>query len=83
MTAPTPTPTQVRHPWRAVARTAAAVLVALAVVAPEVLAGLHLDTTVVGAQVLVVAGGITRVLALPGVEAFLGRWLPWLAASPE
>ena len=31
--------------------------------------------------VLAIAGAITRVLALPGVEQFLQRFLPWLAAS--
>lgn len=80
------TPTQSQHPWRAVARTALAVISALAVAAPSIVDAItngdasRLGAT--GAVVLAVSGGITRVLALPGVNDFLERFLPWLAAAP-
>lgn len=34
-------------------------------------------------RILAVAAGITRVMALPQVERFLARFVPWLAAEPE
>ncbi|MFI6236632.1 hypothetical protein ACIBD9_23990 [Micromonospora sp. NPDC050784] len=40
------------------------------------------DTVPVVAQAFVVAGAITRVLALPGVDAWLRQDVPWLAAAP-
>jgi hypothetical protein len=67
----TPAPSQVRHPWRATARTVIALLVALLPVLPEVLGGLHFDATAFGAQTIAVAAGITRVMALPIVNDLL------------
>jgi len=79
-------PTQVRRPWRATLRTVFAGLVALATLAPEIFAGatLHDPSTATGlaAQALAVAGAVTRVLAIPGVEAFLREFAPFLAADP-
>lgn len=74
--------TQTRHPWRATLRTAFALLVAGLSLLPEVLAAADLDGTVIGAQTLVVTAAVTRVLALPAVDTFLARWVPWLAAEP-
>lgn len=76
------TPTQVVHHWRAVTRTLIAMSVGFLPLIPEALAGLHLDSTATGAQAIVVAGAITRTLALPGVEEWCKRWLPWLSAQP-
>lgn len=70
------------HPRRRTLRTALAVTVALCAMLPGVA-----DAAGVGATlpwlggVLAVASGVTRVLALPGVETFLRQWAPWLAAS--
>jgi len=78
-----PTPTQVARPWRATVRTAFAVIVALAAMLPLLIDAAGVDETlppVAGA--LAIAGAVTRVLALPAVEAFLGRFVPWLAADP-
>ena len=83
MTAPTPAPTQTQHPWRATVRTVFATVVALATLLPWLLAGAHLDGTVLGAQAIAVAGAVTRVLALPAVNAFLTEYVPWLAATPR
>ncbi|MBL6280142.1 hypothetical protein JMF97_28670 [Micromonospora fiedleri] len=77
----TPT-TQTRHPWRATVRTIFAVTVALLSLLPTIAVAGGIDDVPAVAQVLGVAAAITRVLALPGVEAFLQRFLPWLASAP-
>lgn len=80
----TPTPTQVRRPWRATARTVFAALVALAAMFPLLVDASGLDETagpIAGA--LAIAGAITRIMAIPQVEEFLTRFLPFLAADPE
>lgn len=76
-------PTQTRHPWRATARTIFAAAVALLSLLPVIAMTAGVDTVPAIAQVLVVAGAVTRVLALPGVERFLELYIPWLAASPN
>lgn len=86
MSTPIPAPpTQVRRPWRTTARSIFQFALALATLLPLLAAGVYTDVdqapAIVG-QILVVAGIITRVMALPGVEQFLRNWFPWLAASP-
>lgn len=76
------TPTQTRHPWRATLRTAVAATVALATLAPEIAVTAHVDTVPALVQVVGVCSAVTRVLALPRVDAWLRRYAPWLAASP-
>ena len=78
------TPTQVARPWRATVRTGLAVVVALAAMMPLLVDASGLDETAGPvAGVLAIAGAITRVMALPQVEAFLARFVPWLAADPD
>ena len=80
-TAPS-TPTQVRHPWRATIRTAVAVVIALAAMLPALVDASGLDDTwPPAAGALAIAGAITRVMALPVVDRFLARFLPWLSAD--
>jgi len=74
--------TQSRHPWRATIRTVFAAGVALLTLLPVIAATAGVDTVPAIAQVLVVAGAVTRVLALPDVERFMELYIPWLAASP-
>lgn len=76
------TPTQTRHPWRATLRTVVAAGVGLATLAPTIAAAAHVETVPAVAQVLVVTGAITRVLAAPGVDRWVRKYAPWLAASP-
>jgi hypothetical protein len=76
-------PTQTKYPWRATARTVFAAAVALLTLLPVIAATAGVDTVPAVAQVLVVTGAITRVLALPGVEAFMRAYVPWLAAEPK
>ena len=75
-------PTQTRYPWRATLRTLLAAAVALASLAPVIAVTAHIQAVPAVAQILVVTGAITRVLAMPAVDDFLRRNLPWLATSP-
>jgi hypothetical protein len=78
--------TQSKHPWRAVARTVFAAVVSLAAMAPLVYqAATQHDPAQAGgwsAVALAISAGITRVLAVPAVNVFLQRFLPFLAAEP-
>lgn len=77
-------PTQLRRPWRSTVRTTFQALVALCLMLPFLVEASGVDETlppVAGA--LAIAGGISRVMALPQVEAFLRRFLPFLAAAPR
>ena len=82
---PVTNPTQVRRPWRATLRTVFQALVALAVMAPVLVeaTGLQADQWPWLAGVLAVAAAITRIMALPQVEDFLARFIPFLAAQPK
>lgn len=75
------------EPARRVIRTVVAVIVGLAAIAPliyQAAAGQDpAAATGLLAASLAIAGAITRVMALPQVEAFLRRFLPWLAAEPR
>jgi hypothetical protein len=80
-----PVPTQVRRPWRATARTVFAGVIAFAALLPFIVEATKLDPEVYPwvAGVLAIAGGVTRVMALPQVEVFLRRFVPFLAAAPK
>lgn len=80
-----PTPTQVKRPWRATARTAFQALVALCVMFPILVQTAGLDPAAFPwlAIPLAVAAAVAKVMALPQVEAFLRRFLPFLAADSE
>ena len=84
MTGPlvTTKPTQIRHPWRATARTVFAGIVALASLLPTIAIVAHVETVPAVVQVLTVLGTVTRVLAIPGVDAWMRTFVPWLATSP-
>jgi hypothetical protein len=72
MSQPTPAPsTQTRHPWRAAVRTVAAVIVGLPFLLPETAHEAGISTLPCVVTVLGVTGAITRVLAMPQVEAWL------------
>lgn len=62
-------------------RTAFQALIALAAAAPLIADAAGIPATAPGVGVgLAVAAGVTRVMALPPVEEFLERFVPWLAA---
>lgn len=81
-------PTQVSRPWRATVRTLFQALVSFAALAPLLAAAVEEATgyDVHGVRFVVVAlavaAAITRIMAIPAVEAFLARFLPFLAADP-
>lgn len=81
-----PAPTQSRHPWRATLRTIFQAGLAIASLAPTVAAvgGLDkLSTAPAVGQVLLVCGIITRIMAIPGVNEALRKFLPFLATDPK
>ncbi|MBE0009612.1 MULTISPECIES: hypothetical protein [unclassified Arthrobacter] len=79
--------TQTEHPWRATARTIFAAVVAGAALGPAIFEAVAMGNpeggTGYAALALAICGGITRVMALPGVNDFIERFLPFLAATPK
>lgn len=77
---------QINYPSRAVIRTIFQALVGLCALAPVVYtaASQHDPAVATGAAagVLAVTGAVTRIMALPGVDAWLRVYVPWLAAAP-
>jgi len=76
------TPTQVKHPWRATARTFVAAAVGAIPLIPIIAETTGLKSVAGVAVVVGFAGAVTRVLAVGAVDNWLRRFLPWLAASP-
>ena len=76
-------PTQVRRPWRATVRTVFQALLGLAVVLPFAVEASGLDPKAFPwlAGALAVAAAVTRVMALPAVNEWIRRFVPWLAAD--
>jgi len=75
-------PTQVAHPWRATIRTVIQAAIALAALAPFLIDAIGLDQTLpIVASILAVAAAITRIAALPQVNQFVERFVPWLATG--
>ncbi|QIS18524.1 hypothetical protein [Nocardia terpenica] len=80
---PAPLSTQSAHPWRATARTVLAAVTGLLAMLPLIVDASGIPESTPGlAGALAIAAGITRVLALPAVNAWLQTYLPWLAAEP-
>lgn len=82
---PVPTPTQVKRPWRATARTVLQGLLGFLALLPFIVRDSGLDPEVYPwlGGILAVAAVVTRVMALPQVEAFLQKYVPFLAATPR
>lgn len=79
---PPAAPTQVKRPWRATARTTFQALLGLCALLPVVVSTLGWDDAPWLAVPLAVAAAACRIMALPAVEAWIMRYLPWLAAKP-
>jgi hypothetical protein len=77
--------TQARNPWAAVRRTLLALagfIVVMAPVVPDIVHAIGWNVAIPWvATALVVAGAITRVLAIPAVEQWLRSHIPTLAAA--
>jgi hypothetical protein len=74
-------PTQTRHPWRATARTVFAASVGLLPLLPTIVDQLGLATVPWVVSLLAVTGAITRVLAIPAVDAWLSEHARGLLAA--
>jgi hypothetical protein len=83
--AATVTPTQVRRPWRSTIRTVFQALLGLAVILPIMVQTAGLDPATIPwlAGVLAIAAAVTRLMAVPAVEGWLRRFVPFLAAAPD
>lgn len=81
-TVPDTAPTQVRKPWRATFRTTLTAFVALIPLIPQIAEAANIDEIPAVASVVGLAAAISRVLALNGVEAWLDKYIPILAAEP-
>lgn len=76
-------PTQTRRPWRATVRTVFQAVVGFAAMWAVIVEAIGLDPEWQWvAASLAVTGAITRLMAVPAVEAWLRRFLPILAADP-
>jgi len=78
------TPTQVQYPWRSTARTVFQVFLALAAMWVLIIeaAGID-DTNAIVAATVLFSGAVNRVMALPSINGFIARFIPWLAAEPK
>ncbi len=75
-------PSQVRWPWRAAARTFFQLGVGTAAAMPQLVESSGLPDTAWGVgTALAVSLTITRVMSIPGVDAVIDRWVPWLSAT--
>lgn len=74
--------TQSQHPWRATARTIFAAVVGFCAIAPLIVEAAGIPQVPAVVVALAITGGVTRVLALPQVNAYLQVFFPWLAAAP-
>jgi hypothetical protein len=81
--ADTPTPTQVKHPWRSTVRTVFQALVGLASLLPYVVTEAHIPVEGMAAQAVAVCAATTRIMAMPPVAEFLTRFVPWLAPASK
>ena len=74
--------TQSEYPWHAVVRTVFQAVVGFAAMWALMVEAMGLDETLPWvAASLAVTGAITRVMAIPAVNQWLARFIPFLAAS--
>lgn len=80
------TATQVKRPWRTTVRSAFQNLVAAAALFPVIVAALPEQAAAPIAGLLAVlvlaSTTITRIMAVPAVNEYIKRFLPWLAPEP-
>ena len=78
-------PTQVQRPVRSTIRTIFQAFVGLCALAPILVGATDVDVEQLPWLVIAlgVAAAVTRIMALPGVNDWLGRFVPWLSADAE
>lgn len=74
-----PQTTQEAHPWKATARTVFQFLLGFLALVPLIADELPSAPWILA--VVGVAAAVTRVMAIPAVQAFLDRFFPWLSAQ--
>jgi hypothetical protein len=83
----TTVPTQVKHSWRATVRTVFQGVVGFAALAPAIYQAIeHKDASAAtgfAAIALAVSGALTKVMAIPAVNDFIAKYLPFLAAESK
>lgn len=73
---------QEKHPWKTIVRTVLQAVIGLLVILPQVVEAADLSESIPWvAGGLAVSAAVTRVMALPSVEKWLRRFVPWLAAD--
>ncbi len=78
------TPTQVQYPWRSTVRTVFQVALGIAAMWALIIEAAGVDETApILLSIGAFAAGANRVMALPAVNAFIDRFIPWLAAEPK
>lgn len=75
------TPTQVRYPWRATARTVIAAAIALLPALPEIAETVGISTVPVVASILSITALVTRILAIPEVDMWMDKYMPHISAD--
>lgn len=76
-------PSQVRRPWRTTVRTVIAAGVGLMPLLPDIARELDVATIPVVASTLTIVAALTRIFAIPEVDAWMDRYFPWLSADPH
>lgn len=77
------TATQVRRPWRTTVRSTVWAIVGFAPLVPAIVQASGADETIPAvAGGIALSSAVTRIAALPGLEAWLRRHARWLAADP-
>jgi hypothetical protein len=77
-------PTQVTYPWRSTIRTAFQVAIAACAIWALVVEAAGVDqTNTIIASTIAAAAGVNRIMALPAVNDFIAKFVPWLAAEPK
>ncbi len=82
------TSTQIVRPWRTTLRTVFQAFIGLCVLVPMLVTLIHVDDAtpqwIVSsiAVSLAISGGVTRAMAMPAVDAWLKRFVPFLASQP-
>jgi hypothetical protein len=76
-------PTQVKHPNRATFRTVFQGVIGFLAIIPLIITAAGIPPVGLAAILIAVSAAVTRVMALPGVEVWIEKYIPALAAKPQ
>lgn len=78
------TPTQVKYSWKSTTRTVFQGFVGIAVMWVIIIEAAGIDKNIpIVASTLVFMGGTAKVMSLPQVNAWIEKFIPWLAPEPK